>query len=122
MKCFIIGSCEREGVSKKTGKPYHMLNLYGISREARTFGFAVADLTIDYDSALLRNMEKDFKEAADGLNAYQDDGAFLGAYLEVDYNRSGYIDDITVLGYDPDALVAELDFRTFGASKTAKKK
>lgn len=119
MKCYVIGSRESEGVSKKTGKPFHAYNLSVVSYDARTFGFSVTDLYIDVNSAMFGLMVNAFRDVT-GQHAVTDQGAFLGAYFDVDFNRSGFIDSIEVLGWDPDAIVFDLDFRTFGEKKKKK--
>lgn len=113
-KMYVIGSREAEGVSKKTGKPFHSFQLQCIKHDSRAFGYGVAELYIDINSPLYALISKQFQEVSGGLAPVQDDGAFIGAYFDVDFNTGGFIDSIEVLGYDPDAVVWALDFRRCG--------
>lgn len=112
-KMYVIGSRESEGVSKKTGKAFHAFTLSCLRRDPQSFGFGVAEVYIDVNSPMFAQLSEEFRSIT-GEPAVYDKGAFLGAYLDVDFNRSGFVESCEVIGFDGDAVVFEIDWKKCG--------
>lgn len=96
-KVYVIGVSESKGTSKKTGNPYHAVNLQCVKRSASCHGKAVEDL---YLNALQFPIEQLMSECH--ATCLTD---FIGCFLDVARDNKGWLEDITFLERDDSAVV-----------------